>query len=484
MVTEEEYLEKIIELVFTKKQNLIPFVDILRNDINSLIFTEDDAVESANIILHDGKFDIVINTKFIEEYELNDEDVLWLICHEITHYALDHLNISSLSVFNDHVRNIGLDCQVNSLLYNLNNREKIELFEKGNKINYEQFLNNEDREGFYFLTVPPFLTEQEVKQDLKKINYDEKKKELIVEFWFKNFSSEGLGIIEIFEYLKQIFDNPYNNQTDKEEDSNNDKNEENNEGNNETDNNGGNEDNEDNEGDTKEKSEEKIPESVVNLLDDLLKGGKKVKSQTKTGSIENIISETEKQYATKDNITILRNAIAAAMFTKQNNITAINETIIQTVIPNMGRKEAVLLSRGIMPLFYNSRGDTPLFQDIAIYIDFSASTQPYHKKILNLIYSLRDVYSGKYYAFSDKVCEVSLDDLTKGKFDTGGTDLERVFEHINNNNIQKALIISDGEFGIVTKLCRAELFFVLMSVNNSTNDIKKLKNVKKIWFLT
>lgn len=281
MSKENDYLEKLIELVYTKKQKLIPFLDILRNDINCLTFTEDEDIESANIILHDGKFDIVINTKFIDEYQLNDEDVLWLICHEITHYALDHLKISSLSVFNDHVKNIGLDCQVNSLLYNLNERKTIELFEKGNKINYTQFLNDEDREGFYFLTVPPFLMEKEVKKDFNSLDYDAKKKDLIVEFWFKNFSVEGLGIMEIFEYLKQIFDNPYNNENNKEEDNNIDKKEESNDHNNENKEKGENEENGENKAD---ESEEKIPEEVVNLLDELLKGNKKVK-----GSVSNFV---------------------------------------------------------------------------------------------------------------------------------------------------------------------------------------------------
>jgi len=135
-------------------------------------------------------------------------------------------------------------------------------------------------------------------------------------------------------------------------------------------------------------------------------------------------------------------------------------------------------------MFYNTIGDYSMSKDIAIYIDFSASTKPYHSKILNLINALRDVYSGKYYSFSDNVTEVSLDDLVKGKFDTGGTDIEKVFEHIDTSGIKKALLISDGEFGIVNKTCKAELFFVLFDRKNSLDDIKNIKNVKNIWFLT
>jgi len=320
MSNNNEYLQKLIELVYTKNQKLIPFLDILRNDIRSLTFTADTDIESANIIMQNGKFDIIVNTNFIAAYELDDEDVLWLICHEIAHYALDHLSMSSLSVFNDHVRNIGLDCQINSLLYNLNDRNTIQLFEKANKINYTQFLENEDREGYYFLTVPPFLSEKKVINDLKQIDFDEKKKKLIVEFWFKNFSKEGLGIKEIFNYLVQLFDNPYNSQDE---------------------NNG--ENNKERENDNKDSKydEEDIPEEITELMDKLLKTGKSVKSQSE--QVKNIILETEKQYAIKDNITILRNAINSAVFTKNNSISAINETIIQTIMPNAGRKEAVLL---------------------------------------------------------------------------------------------------------------------------------------------
>ncbi len=461
MSNDNEYLQKLIELVYTKNQKLIPFLDILRNDIRSLTFTADTDIESANIIMQNGKFDIIVNTNFIAAYELDDEDVLWLICHEIAHYALDHLSMSSLSVFNDHVRNIGLDCQINSLLYNLNDRNTIQLFEKANKINYTQFLENEDREGYYFLTVPPFLSEKKVINDLKQIDFDEKKKKLIAEFWFKNFSKEGLGIKEIFEYLVQIFNNPYNNEDEK---------------------NG--ENNKERENDNKDSKygEEDIPEEITELMDKLLKTGKSVKSQSE--QLKNIILDTEKQYSIKDNITILRNAINSAVFTKNNNISAINETIMQTIMPNLGRKEAVLLAKGLMPMFYNTVGDYSLSKDIAIYIDFSASTKPYHSKILNLINALRDIYSGKYYSFSDYVTEVSLDDLVKGKFETGGTDIEKVFENIEANGIKKALIISDGEFGIVNKTCKAELFIVLLDSKNSLDDIKNIKNVKNFWFLT
>ncbi len=167
--------------------------------------------------MNDGKFEILFNILFnilfIRNYFLTDEDILWIICHEISHFILNHFNPDLNKKYSKDFRNLAFDCQVNSLLYNINERNEITLFKKINGINYYQYLNGEDSDSYVFLTIPPFKDVQTVKDDFERIQLDKEKADLIIEFWFKNYDENGLGVNKIFEYLERIISpDEYNNE--------------------------------------------------------------------------------------------------------------------------------------------------------------------------------------------------------------------------------------------------------------------------------
>jgi len=206
MIDNKNYIIKLIDLIYTKHQTLLPFLEILRRDIKNISFEELDDSYTAFIRLNDKKFEIFFNLNFINNYSLTDEDILWITCHEIGHYILDHLNSEYNKTHPKEFCNMAFDCQVNSLLYNINEQKPIEVLNKINQENYNKFLSGEDREGYFFLLVPPFKTENEIRQELKKAQIEEQKREIIIEFWFKNFSKEGLGLNDIFSYLEKLIE--------------------------------------------------------------------------------------------------------------------------------------------------------------------------------------------------------------------------------------------------------------------------------------
>ena len=178
----DNYIIRFINLIYEKHLEPAPFLDVFRKDIRTIKFLELDDDETATINLNDGKFEILFNILFIRNYFLTDEDILWIICHEISHFILNHFNPHLNKKYSKDFRNLAFDCQVNSLLYNINERNEILLFKKLNGINHYQYLNGEDSDSYVFLTIPPFKDVQTVKDDFEKIQLDKEKADLIIEF--------------------------------------------------------------------------------------------------------------------------------------------------------------------------------------------------------------------------------------------------------------------------------------------------------------
>ena len=444
------YLGKMIELIYTKHQNLFPFLNIFRKDIETLKFTPmgDDA--TAVIFLKEKKFHIIFNTDYIKRDNLTDEDILWTLCHEISHYILGHLTSEYEKKYSLFFRNFGYDCQVNSLLYNINRRKEINSLKGPNWENYGAFLKGEEEIPF-FLLVPPPISKTKAKLDFAKSKLEKEQQEIILEFWFNNYSEEGLGLDEIFSYLENIIhvedDQPV----------------------------------EENE---KLLSEEELPESVIDFFKEI--NSRALNEQLIKSILE---GENSKLFIDFDDVKLqkrrlntLRSAIRESLFDSSENNSKMNE--IQkniSVLPNISRKEALSVSGNYLPLYYSNRQFISKNKSSAIYIDFSYSTKAFHAEIAKLLSALKNEYKGKYYAFTTGIVEMTFKEITSGEYFSGGTDINPVYEHINQNRFEKALIITDGEFSVPSITAKAQIYAVLLGEDSSKNNFGK--QPKKIWVI-
>jgi predicted metal-dependent peptidase len=131
-------------------------------------------------------------------------------------------------------------------------------------------------------------------------------------------------------------------------------------------------------------------------------------------------------------------------------------------MPNVTRRETLMLGYDILPSFYENTMLSEIGKTLAVYIDFSASTFEYHAEVSKLIASLEEFKSARFFAFTENVYEIDYKDFLRGKFISGGTDIEPVYEHINKNGFEKALIITDGDFYPPEFVANARIFALLL----------------------
>jgi len=452
MIDNKNYIIKLIDLIYTKHQTLLPFLEILRRDIKNISFEELDDSYTAFIRLNDKKFEIFFNLNFINNYSLTDEDILWITCHEIGHYILDHLNSEYNKTHPKEFCNMAFDCQVNSLLYNINEQKPIEVLNKINQENYNKFLSGEDREGYFFLLVPPFKTENEIRQELKKAQIEEQKREIIIEFWFKNFSKEGLGLNDIFSYLEKLIEIK-----EPEEKLNKTENE--------------------------KINIDDLPDSLKELKEYLTEYNGVFCSENIDEISNDIFDLTNVQTNNRDKET-LEGAIKKTLFPKKIGTSDISsELIYRNIFPTINRIDALYFGNDVIPIFYENKITETKSSQTAIYIDFSISTAPYHQKICKSITSLKKVYRGPYFGFTESVFELSYQDLLNGNFQIKGTRIAPVISHINQNKFKKALIITDGEFNKTNIKTKADLYLILFNHENNVRSIKSVGKIKQVWSL-
>ncbi len=452
------YLLNLIDLIYDKHHNLLPFLNIFRKDINKLEFKRLGKTETAFISLNNKKFNITVNIDFIEENGLTNEDVLWLICHEISHFILGHLTKRYNEKYSSEFCNIAYDCQVNSMLYNINRRNKISLFEKTNAKSYKEFLSGENFDFSFLLTPPP--SKEKVNSDFSKIFYDVNKLEVIKEFWFENYSEHALSLDKIFYYLEQILPQDKTERKPKES--------------------------EPSENEKGEKPADELPESALEIFE-LLENEEEEKADVEIfqSAVEEMINR-EFDFAEIDfekrKQNVLKQAVLS-VFIDENTKGAKEENFVRqsSVFPAIARKEAVMLAENYLPAFYNNALPSQKKKLLAVYIDFSASTEPYHAEIIALINSIKNVYDGNYFAFSNDVSELSIEEINEGNFASGGTNITSVVEHVNQNRFNKVLVITDGEFASPKEISNAEFYFILFDENDSIDSVGDKLRVKKVW---
>lgn len=123
-----------------------------------------------------------------------------------------------------------------------------------------------------------------------------------------------------------------------------------------------------------------------------------------------------------------------------------------SVVPTqISRRDALLISQGVMPVFYNVSQEEPDEQaGLHVYMDVSGSVWSDLPRALGVIRALHGVID-TIYQFSNVVVRTSVNDMVNGKKaeidTTGGTDFDCVIEHAIENGVKKALVFTDGDAG-------------------------------------
>ncbi len=155
---------------------------------------------------------------------------------------------------------------------------------------------------------------------------------------------------------------------------------------------------------------------------------------------------------------------------------------METVVPlSIGRKEIALLSAGIKPVIYNVPQDRYYYgyKKLNIYIDSSGSMDESLPYILGLINYLKDI-SKEIYAFDTEVERIKISEIKDKIGRLGGTDIDVVLKHINDNGIINAVIFTDMQWyvrdkDLMKKLEKRNISLFVVAVTDSIRDEREIK---------
>ena len=127
----------------------------------------------------------------------------------------------------------------------------------------------------------------------------------------------------------------------------------------------------------------------------------------------------------------------------------------RSVIPAKisSKRDIFLLSCGIWPVFFRARPNVRIYGEVTLYIDVSQSVRNIIHHIYNAVQHFENYLGTSIYLFSEKVVEITKRQLLKNElYTTGGTSFNCVAEHIIDNKIKKAVLITDGKAEIDREL--------------------------------
>lgn len=116
------------------------------------------------------------------------------------------------------------------------------------------------------------------------------------------------------------------------------------------------------------------------------------------------------------------------------------------VLPLPSRKETLLISNDVFPLFYPNSYYTKIMHNekLHVYLDVSGSMKEELSYIFHFLLSIKDLWGKTLKGFSTELVDLTLENIKKGAFrSTGGTDLNLPLYDAIKNRKKKILIITD-----------------------------------------
>jgi len=192
-------------------------------------------------------------------------------------------------------------------------------------------------------------------------------------------------------------------------------------------------------------------EDDIDELSDIIKeAGEKVRTKF-AGSGETLFDEM------LDLLEAKKNSKLAEAFDKAltQSVTSKVTSTIRSAFPDLpersvvplgiGRKEVVMLAAGFLPVFWKTVVPDINSGAVHVYIDVSGSMGEWVKWCYELCLSLADWLHEPVHLFSNKVVDISIQQLRRGKVSTTyGTDFDCICEHMVANDVKKTVIITDG----------------------------------------
>lgn len=159
----------------------------------------------------------------------------------------------------------------------------------------------------------------------------------------------------------------------------------------------------------------------------------------------------------------------------------LSEDVVSQVWPHSrDRRAFAMAASSIRPLLYQS----PIPQNnkierCAVYLDVSGSMNAYLEHVSSALLSCAQYIQPILYLFSTKILEITIQDYRKGSYSTtGGTDIAVVAQHIYENNIRSAIILTDGYVGPVPQAyreaCKRANLQIILTKNGFRDDLSPI----------
>ncbi len=152
------------------------------------------------------------------------------------------------------------------------------------------------------------------------------------------------------------------------------------------------------------------------------------------------------------------------------------------------KRDLVLLASGFYPGYFHNHVSSPRIEEkgLAIYLDVSGSVNHFLPEIIGVLSKLKSTMTSVF-LFSNIVVETQFEDLLKGRIRTTyGTDFNCVARSIIENQIDKALILTDGyadmseELSRQLKAIRLVTLTILFDGATSCEDFAKFGDVVQL----
>jgi hypothetical protein len=125
---------------------------------------------------------------------------------------------------------------------------------------------------------------------------------------------------------------------------------------------------------------------------------------------------------------------------------------MQSPIPHLDRRTAVLRGLGSKPLLFENRVRSANRgrggERVHVYLDVSGSIGELKGPLYGAVFDSREFVHPQVHLFSDAIHDISISQLRKGVCKTThGTSIDCVAEHIQKKNVRRAVLITDGFVG-------------------------------------
>ena len=157
-----------------------------------------------------------------------------------------------------------------------------------------------------------------------------------------------------------------------------------------------------------------------------------------------------------------------------------------TPMPSLDRRSMVLRALGTEPLLHSGqvpwRHTVRTGERVHVYLDVSGSMDAIKGPLYGAVLDCQAFVFPTVHLFSTKVADISLVELRRGVCKTtGGTSIDCVAQHMNNNRVRRALLITDGWVGTPRgqhhcTLLEARLAVAYMGSNCNTTDLSTVAN--------